>query len=43
MLDGLGYDCFEVPDDANYEVIREAVEAVGIGAVDESGAARQVQ
>ena len=43
VLDGLGYDCFEVPDDANYEVIREAVEAVGIGAVDESGAARQVQ
>lgn len=36
ILEGLGYDQFEVPDDNNYEVIREALNAIGREAVDES-------
>ncbi|GKG89150.1 phosphonate ABC transporter substrate-binding protein [Gordonibacter pamelaeae] len=43
VLEELGYDRFEVPDDTNYEVIREAVAAVGESAVDESGAVRQMR
>lgn len=43
ILEELGYDRFEVPDDTNYEVIREAIVAVGEGAVDESGAGWQMR
>lgn len=39
VLAELGYDRFEVPDDAGYEVIREALRAVGPEVLDEDAAA----
>lgn len=41
ILSDLGYDRFEIPDNSNYETIREALVAVGPKAIDESGATLQ--
>lgn len=43
ILEGLGYDRFEEPEDANYDVIREALQAVGESVLDESGTERQMR